>query len=474
LLDSPRTIDQSGPPADDHGWLRPPPGLGVGGLVAILALCLGSVGLHGLLQDVDGGPLALRLVWYSLYLIAGIGMTMARPGWAVWLLRRRPAIWMILAVALVSTAWSTNPLLSVDELVSLTGTTLIGVAIGYQMTNRNFMGSLFWAYVSLVGVSVALFMFAPDVADRWISDRHERLRGFGMDKNVFGAVAAVAAVFFAAGTARGRLEPLVGGGMLAIAVLAVLMSQSATSIAAATCGLATVGLLLLAQRLRLALPLVLVGIVVAAVAAVALTLVMSETLLELVGKDDTLTMRTKIWTIMGLMIEQRPWLGYGLGGIWNGEFTRFLNATGLALDWNPGYAHNGFLQIASELGIPVAILVTLWVGKVLVDAVRLLHRTDSGFALFAVAFLVSFIVLNIAEVHVIRMRGAIWILFVAVAVALARMLAEPSVPRVPGRPRPDDRDPGRPSEPLSAADGELRARLRSTLKRRRGHGPTGI
>ena len=438
MLDRPRTIDHPGPPAEAQGWLRPLPAVGLDGHVAILALCLGSVGLDALLRDVDGGPLVLRLIWYALYLIVGISMTVARPGWPGWLLRRRPAIPALLLVALVSTAWSANPLPSLDEAVSLTGTTLIGVVLGGHMTNRDFMGSLFWAFTLLVGASFAVFLFAPDVADLWVVDRYDRLRGFGMDKNVFGNVAACAAVFFAAGTARGRLDLPVGGGMTVVTVVAVLMSESATSIAATTYGLATVGLMLLVQRLRLGLPLMLAGVAVAAVAAVVATIVLSEALLEMVGKDDTLTGRTQIWAIMALMIEQRPWLGYGLGGVWNGEFTRFLNATGITLEWNPGYAHNGFLQVASELGAPVAILMTLWVGKVLLDAVRLWHRTDSAFALFALAFLVTYIVLNISEVHVIKMHGAIWILFIAVAVGLARELAEPSAPPAAGR-RPPDR-----------------------------------
>jgi O-antigen ligase len=78
---------------------------------------------------------------------------------------------------------------------------------------------------------------------------------------------------------------------------------------------------------------------------------------RMLGKDPTLTGRTGIYTTVFDSILRSPILGYGYGAFWKFDPESFRIA--IRLKWmNIGYAENGFLELALQLGI-VGVLVVL-------------------------------------------------------------------------------------------------------------------
>lgn len=68
-------------------------------------------------------------------------------------------------------------------------------------------------------------------------------------------------------------------------------------------------------------------------------------------KDITISLRTEYWSISSKMISQSPFLGIGTN-LFHREFNRFRTSETVPA----GYAHNSYLQIASENGIPGLLL----------------------------------------------------------------------------------------------------------------------
>ena len=77
-------------------------------------------------------------------------------------------------------------------------------------------------------------------------------------------------------------------------------------------------------------------------------------ILDLAGKDWTLTGRTVLFVQSLLMIARKPLLGYGFRAFWGpmdeggGSVARELQG---ALNWVPPHSHNSFLDLALDLGL---------------------------------------------------------------------------------------------------------------------------
>jgi O-antigen ligase len=113
-------------------------------------------------------------------------------------------------------------------------------------------------------------------------------------------------------------------------------------------------------------------------------------ILQALGRDVTLSGRTVVWKAVMLSIVKRPWLGYGFYAFWQGA--KGESAVIIAmLHWVFGYAHNGILEIALQLGV---VGVVLFLAS-LVQALRNASVCIKNGALPQVQWFVSIIILTI-------------------------------------------------------------------------------
>ena len=448
--------------------------LGVDGWLAVAALTAGAIALAPLMAMTRIPRLDAGTVWQGLYLLACIRLIQVKGiAWPWWLLRHHPALCGFLLFALLSTAWSDAPGVSLNRSLSLIGTTLVGVCIGQLLTQRVLMAAWMWGLTTVIGVSIGLYLLAPDLADRLlVEDWAGRFRGFTTGKNHAGKILALAAILFTAATIKGMIDRSLGTALTAIYAVGAIQTESATSVLSLTAGVGMIGALLVANKLRWSVRTVLVLMAVGTCVVVVLAVLYVEVLTGLLGKKATLSGRTLLWTATLDTIAHQPLLGFGYYAIWSGpETNQLLNAFSEDdFSWSRvPHAHNGFFQIAADLGVPVAVLAVIYVIGCLVRAIRAFHRDTSGFALFAVGFITAFIVMNIGSLTLLRSRSGIWIVFVAVTVALAR--SEGHHRRIPGG-SPTVRSGGPAAIPLAAA--QLRQRLRAALTARQEDGVAGL
>ena len=78
-----------------------------------------------------------------------------------------------------------------------------------------------------------------------------------------------------------------------------------------------------------------------------------DSLLELIGKDPTLTGRTDIWGYVIPFIYQRPLLGWGYAAFWSTQDPAAWEIAN-ALRWFSPQAHNGLLEILLSGGLVAA------------------------------------------------------------------------------------------------------------------------
>lgn len=131
---------------------------------------------------------------------------------------------------------------------------------------------------------------------------------------------------------------------------------------------------------------------------------------SLIGKDATLTGRTKIWSEYADHIIQQPILGYGYG----------------SLPANPSVlmqleAHNGYIQLAYYTGgIGLFIFFGLLCRTLLQATTQTLQPNPPRYAVFFLSYLIAYVAINISEVYTLSRSLLVWPLFVYITLYMSQ------------------------------------------------------
>jgi len=382
------------------------------------------VPVFGETVDVSEGAL-VRALYIPAYLV-GLFLVALKPGATFSGLIRQPFLIAILCIAAASTFWSVSPDQTSRRAVAVTLTTLCGVAIGSR-----------WRWAALAETLAAIFgvlavgsflagAFLPSIG-RMSNTFPGSWRGLWLEKNIFGGEMAFALLLFAAaGVLRLERKRL----WFSLAVLAFAMifaSTSKTSLVAVTLGFAVFCLVLVVRRGGTLAVMATYGAVVALVALGATVLLAPDILLNLLGKDATLTGRTKIWAAVMRQIQQRPLLGYGYGAVWNddsgwGPLAWIIKQAG----FRPDHAHNSWLEQWLGMGLWGLGAWALYYLMTMVRGVAAMFRSNG--ALVALPFLVVYTLTTLTESVAVSYNDLRWVIFVAFSVRLAMPDREPVSP----------------------------------------------
>jgi O-antigen ligase len=138
--------------------------------------------------------------------------------------------------------------------------------------------------------------------------------------------------------------------------------------------------------------------------------------------DDPLNGRLLIWNGALSILAQRPWTGYGYAAVWGRVNATLLPQIPITAHPSAMSAHNGVVDVATELGIPAAALACACLFAALSSVRELYARATSAFSLFALAFAVAFAFMSFGEAHLLRIHSFFWILFVGLTTAVRRSL----------------------------------------------------
>lgn len=289
----------------------------------------------------------------------------------------------------MSLAWSNDPSMTMYDLRRWAVLPLT-MFVAATIPARSAAAAMSAVVVILTSVTALWYLGAPGSATRpAIGDSALGLRGPFAHKSALGLFLAVALAFLLASRVRGGAKVAAAAG---IAVLLVL-SQSATGMSAALVAAAVWLLVRTLASARDARARTLGG--VTAVGMLLMGVYVAFASLPVVtasfGKDITLTGRTYIWAASVRAIAERPWLGYGMGGVWADPFRDPTATMNRQIGFPASHAHNSALQLLLEFGI---VGLVLWIGM-LVLLIRvgwqLLRRDDPlGMLLVLVGTVIAF------------------------------------------------------------------------------------
>lgn len=355
----------------------------------------------------------ILLLFFVIYLVT-LFLLILRWRKVLYVLSKDRFIWVLMALAVASMLWSTNPAKTINRSIALIGTTLFGLYLASRYSMKQQLQMLGWTYGIAIVLSFAFAVALPKYgimggvhAGKW--------RGIYNHKNTLGKVIVPGVIVFlllALGSQKRRRLLWCGFGL---ALLLLLLSTSKTSLVnLLTVFVAFAGFQILRWRYHRMIPAFTVLSTVGTTLYVWIT-ANTAALLGSLGKDETLTGRGDLWPLVLQKIWERPWLGYGYGAFWdglNGESAFIWYASG----WKPPNSHNGILDVLLALGwLGLSILAigffTISLPKALVW-VRL-SKTPEGF--WPALYMTYYVLANLGESTLMIQNDIFWVFYIAAA-----------------------------------------------------------
>jgi exopolysaccharide production protein ExoQ len=381
----------------------------------------GWVGLQAGAME-EGNPLD-RTIDSALILLA-IGILMSRSFRFADFFARNLALMAFLSFALLSFVWSDFPLISLKRWLRDLGNYLvILVALSDPRPPEAIRTLLRRLFFLLISLSVVLIKYYPEVGKSWdwwtgVAE----YSGVTTGKNMLGVLCLVSGLFFFWDTVsrwslhnEGRTKRiiLVNVAFLGMTFWLLNMCGSATSrlclllgclvIAAAHSG---------AFRRRPGFLKALIPIGFVAYVILAFGFDINAQVAGAVGRDPTLTDRTKIWTFV-LGMHTNLLVGTGYESFWLGpRLEWFWLRSGLG---HINEAHNGYLEVYLNLGIIGLSLL----GWFLIASYRTICRRFKPFSSFGSLSLALWTVLLFHSITEASFRtGLLWLTFLLGAIAV--------------------------------------------------------
>lgn len=387
----------------------------LGGCAFILTKALLSFVLAPQETPVEGNP-----VWRLILSISYLGVTLVLVPWyreTMLVLRRNWFLVALVFLALLSSLWAEMPDLVLRKGIGVCGTTLFGIALAVRFSLQDQLRILSWLFRIIAVLSLACVVLLPSYG---ISNEGDWL-GIFEHKNALGSMMALSVLVEWQLPTDSRISKILRLFALLLSAVLLLFSDSITPT------IALVGTLLLIEiykfaALRLRLPLYAIFLATSIVAAggVMLLVANSDRVAGAVGRSSNLTGRTEIWSLVADFIPERPIVGYGYSGFWQGASPE-SNAVNRAMRNLVMYSHNGYLEMQLNLGA-IGLLLTLAIlGIGVKRALYFSEQRQASTRLWPLAFFFYFILHNLGECTIL-IQDIEWAVFVSCIAGTDAML----------------------------------------------------
>jgi exopolysaccharide production protein ExoQ len=246
--------------------------------------------------------------------------------------------------ALISVSWSDAASTSLNANVAFSSIMIFGICLSARVPPQDLARVLVYSALIMGIFSTVWANIAPKYGVHQIEDFYQSThagswRGVFKHKNIQGQIAAMyAAALLFTGPAI-MPNRMLRWGTFALMIFLIFKSTSASALVII---LLTPALVFLTTKLGGTKRLLAFMVAAAGVFIMAITV---HAVLDMLGRDTTLTGRTIIWGLAFDSIAEKPFFGYGFLSTTYGEFTYRLVQTLGVLD-----PHNGYIDIVLGVG----------------------------------------------------------------------------------------------------------------------------
>ena len=353
------------------------------------------------------------------------------PGETLRTFLRQPLLILILWIVGASALWSISPDQTLRRAIALAFTTLGGVILAARWRWAGLAEIFATALGLLALISLVVCLAIPS-----FGVMHELFpgawRGLWLEKNALGNMMTIGFMVCAAAALLEPRRAMLWWPTAALCLLLVLLSTSKTSLVSCLLGCCGLVLVSIVRRGPVGRLVGTYGAVIGILLVGFVALVASNVVLAALGKDATLTGRTQIWAAVMRRIQDRPWLGYGYGAVWDdtspwAPLAWIIKQAG----FRPGHAHNSWLEQWLGLGVAGLVAWALYFVETCIRALIALYRSPGAY--LAIPFLLVYAMTSLTESIAVTFNDCRWLFFVAIAAKLATPDAHAAPAPAPAR-----------------------------------------
>lgn len=316
-----------------------------------------------------------------------------------------------LLVPLFSIFWSIAPDVTGRRSIALVGTSLFAMYIAFAVPAERLIRILAVVFgVTAIG-SVVVIVALPTYGTHQFGEYAGLWRGLYSQKNEFGATMAMGAIVIFLCPKYTSYEHLLSRIAIAVCVFLMVMSESR----AAWISFACVCIVAFAIRrisgrgFKTSVKTFLLLLVSFGIGSVVV--MNANPLLDLVGKDPTLSGRTDVWASALDRAADRSFLGYGYRAYWiDGNKDRLMAEESWADNINHG--HNTYLDLYVELGFLGIVTFSLTLFFLLSKLLSRIRHQNDYLNIWASGSICFILIRGTAESTILQHADINWVLFV--------------------------------------------------------------
>ncbi|MBP2314930.1 O-antigen ligase family protein [Azospirillum soli] len=399
---------------------------------SITVFCIMSFGGSMLPALLTGGDPANpdapgALMYFMAVYVLILALITSRPSLALRIPTASPALSMIVVLTFLSAIWSLYPDATLRRSVAFLFTTLFGLYLALRYTFPEIIRMIATALSILLVMSYVVVFAVPSIG----LDAHMHVgawKGIFWQKNVTGRMMVwlVLCLLWLDWMREGK-RWLVRSLLLG-ALLLIVMSRSGTGLVTSilVASVLFVTSFVRGDIRRFAPGMAFIG-AVAVIAAIGGATFWHD-ILYMLGRDPTLTGRTVLWEHTLHSIQDRFLLGYGYGAYWFGAYgpgSMFIHG------WGIDSAHNGWIEVWLDLGLPGVILIAMILGRILIQgffANR--YAANRGEPAWIFTLGCAFLLISISESVFMERHSLNWIVLV---IAVTRLVQRSRMLRLHAR-----------------------------------------
>lgn len=298
--------------------------------------------------------------------------------------------WVLIGFFLASIAWSYEPSITLRRSIAFITLVIAAFCVVMHFNAESLMYFIAKSLFTVAVMGLVYLVISPGNAltGGEEGERANMFIGIIADKNGGARLYAYGILIL---VGLGKYHSRNNRIMLAVFFLCLIFANSATAIVMVAAGIGLISLfkIMLTRSPDINLLRVVIITLLLAAAAVIISF-LYVFLLELLGRDPTLTNRTIIWALMDQYIEAESLFGYGFGAFWASDAV-----LGFVERWGYiGNAHSGYYEAllhGGKVGLALVIILTLKIIKDLLQG-YISNRNGELFAALLAIILMQCIV----------------------------------------------------------------------------------
>jgi O-antigen ligase len=319
---------------------------------------------------------------------------------------------LFLLCVVASISWSHDPMLSFKRFIAMLSVVFFAgfIAYNYSLEKISFMLGCTIGAAALIGLICALVL--PDIAFISGGIRDGAFKGIFTEKNAGARINAIAIVLLLPMIRRRNPWAMLSGFF---SLIAIGLAQSATGLALVCAGSVSYWYFLTLIRLRINRSLMAFFATTILYLLICLFLYGNYTLLlDLLGRDPSLTDRMLIWELLSPYIDAEFIRGYGFGAFWSSpDADAFITRWGYI-----GNAHSGYMETLLNGGLVQLTALGLMLTAALIKQYRAITADQSAqFRASALVIIGLFIVTNYVAYVIPNYRSAEFLVFCTLALS---------------------------------------------------------